>query len=195
MVVLLLVTGTRIEASNGGNNGGGGMDNFTKALIAGAFIMGMGTGVWFNSEATFYPSNVASTEVIDRRTPNSEVCMANGYSSMVFDERVFVSFNPFNVYVTQPEVKPGCVLRRANIGLLEKKKLVTDKEVGACTKNMNTFGFVGDLNGSPEVSCVYHSEDGENQFLKDPKRSVMGDGFQPHELLDTTKKVQVPAQN
>lgn len=25
-------------------NGGGGMDNFTKALIAGAFIMGMGTG-------------------------------------------------------------------------------------------------------------------------------------------------------
>ena len=51
-------------------------------------------GVWFNSEATFYPSNVASTEVIDRHTPNSEVCMANDYSSMVFDERVFVSFNP-----------------------------------------------------------------------------------------------------
>jgi hypothetical protein len=33
------------------------------------------------------------------------------------------------VYVTQPEVKPGCVLRRANIGLLEKKQLVTDHEV------------------------------------------------------------------
>ena len=33
------------------------------------------------------------------------------------------------MYVTQPEVKPGCVLRRANIGLLEKKKLVTDHEV------------------------------------------------------------------
>ncbi len=68
-------------------------------------------------------------------------------------------------------------------------------QVGACTKNMNTFGFVGDLNGSPEVSCVYHSEDGENQFLRDPKRSVMGDGFQPHELLDSTKKTQAPAQN
>ena len=79
---------------NGNSSGGQPMDNFTKAVIAGAFIMGMGTGVWFNSEATFYPSNVASTEVIDRRTPNSEVCMANGYSSMVFDERVFVSFNP-----------------------------------------------------------------------------------------------------
>jgi hypothetical protein len=38
--------------------------------------------------------------------------MAYGYSAMVFDQRVFVSYNPFNVYVTQPEVKPGCVLRR-----------------------------------------------------------------------------------
>ena len=30
---------------SGNPNGGGGMDNFTKALIAGAFIMGMGTGM------------------------------------------------------------------------------------------------------------------------------------------------------
>lgn len=33
------------------------------------------------------------------------------------------------MYVAQPEVKPGCVFRRSNISLLEKKKLVTDKEV------------------------------------------------------------------
>ena len=32
------------NGSGGSPNGGGGMDNFTKALIAGAFIMGMGTG-------------------------------------------------------------------------------------------------------------------------------------------------------
>ena len=66
----------------------------TKALIGGAFVLGIGVGVWFNSEATFYPSNVASTEIIDRKTPNTEICMANGYSSMVFDQRLFVSFNP-----------------------------------------------------------------------------------------------------
>ena len=35
------------------------------------------------------------------------------------------------MYVAQPEVKPGCVFRRSNISLLEKKKLVTDKEVRA----------------------------------------------------------------
>ena len=92
---------------NGNGSDGRPMDNFTKAIIAGAFIMGIGTGVWFNSEATFYPSNVASTEVIDRRTPNSEVCMANGYSSMVFDERVFVSFNPCVALMQLPVAARG----------------------------------------------------------------------------------------
>jgi len=162
--------------NNNNSNSDPPLTNLTKAFIAGAFVMGMGAGVWFNTGATFTPSNVASTELIDRKTPNSEVCLANGYSSMVFDQRIFVSFNPFNVYVTQPEVKPGCVVRRANIGLLEKRGLVSGDEVRACTRNMNTFAFVGDLTGSPEVACVYHSEDAENQFLRDPKRSVMGDG-------------------
>lgn len=75
-----------------GNNGFG--SDFTKALLAGVFILGIGTGVWFDSQVSLYPSNVASTEIIDRKTPNSEVCMASGYSSMVFDQRIFVSFSP-----------------------------------------------------------------------------------------------------
>jgi len=67
---------------------------------------------------------------------------------------------------------------------------------------MNTFAFVGDLANHPEVSCVYHSEEAENQFLKgmqshfelgavllppgteitllpaDPRKAVLGDGYQ-----------------
>lgn len=35
----------------------------------------------------------------------------------------------FNVYVAQPEVKPGCVLRQSGVKELEKRKLVTNKEV------------------------------------------------------------------
>jgi hypothetical protein len=35
----------------------------------------------------------------------------------------------FNVYVSQPEVKPGCVLRRANVNVLEQRKLVNPNEV------------------------------------------------------------------
>jgi hypothetical protein len=37
---------------------------------------------------------------------------------------------------------------------------------------MNTFAFVGDLAGTPQVSCVYHSEEAENQFLRNPQKSV-----------------------
>lgn len=63
--------------------------------MAGTFFLGLGAGVWFTEDVNLYPNNVASTELVDRRTPNSELCMANGYSAMVFDERVFVSFNPY----------------------------------------------------------------------------------------------------
>lgn len=35
----------------------------------------------------------------------------------------------FNVYVAQPEVKPGCVLRRSNVRVLESRKLVSSEEV------------------------------------------------------------------
>jgi hypothetical protein len=143
--------------------------NLTKAFVAGSFILGMGAGIWFSSEVNFAPQNVASTVLVDTKTPSSEVCIANGYSSMVFDQRLFVSFNPFNVYVSQPEVKPGCVLRRANFNVLESRGLVDGQEVQNCKRNMNTFAFVGDLGGKPQVSCVYHSEEAENQFLRDPK--------------------------
>ncbi|PRW44264.1 hypothetical protein C2E21_6775 [Chlorella sorokiniana] len=170
------------NGSGPGGSGPGGLSNLTKAFIAGAFILGMGAGIWFDSEVTLEPQNLASTQLVDTKTPNSEVCMANGYSSMVFDQRIFVSFNPFNVYVSQPEVKPGCVLRRANFNVLERRGLVDGQQVQACKRNMNTFAFVGDLDRSPEVSCVYHSEEAENQFLRDPSRAAMGDGFQPRDL-------------
>eukprot|EP00877_Chromochloris_zofingiensis_P013823 jgi/Chrzof1/8695/Cz03g20240.t1 len=150
----------------------GGLSSYTKALLAAAFVTGLGTGVYFDNEINVSPSQVASTEIIDRRTPNSEVCMAYGYSAMVFDQRVFVTYNPFNLYVTQPEVKPGCILRRSNVGVLEKDKLVTDKQVESCKRRMNTFGFVGDLKEDPEVSCVYHSEEAENQYLLNPEKAL-----------------------
>ena len=52
-------------------------------------------------------------------------------------------------------------------------------QVNACKRNMNTFAFVGNLENNPEVSCVYHSEEAENQFLKNPSRAVLGDGYAP----------------
>lgn len=34
------------------------------------------------------PANVSSTEIIDRATPNADICLANGYSASVLSMNV-----------------------------------------------------------------------------------------------------------
>jgi hypothetical protein len=87
---------------------------------------------------------------------------------MVTDMRVFVTLNPFNVYVTQPSMRPGCVLRQNNWAILEQKKLVTSEQVGDCKRRMNTFGFTGNLEDKPEIKCIYQNEAADNLFLNQP---------------------------
>ncbi|MGL5035050.1 MAG: DUF3172 domain-containing protein, partial [Microcystaceae cyanobacterium] len=74
----------------------------TIALFGGIFVLGIGVGIGFTSTASFSPDNVASREVIDRSAPNAELCVQFGSSAIVTDMRVFVTLNPFNVFVTQP---------------------------------------------------------------------------------------------
>jgi len=152
-------------------------DRFTQFLVLGGFLVGIGAGVGFDSALNFDDKNIFSRQAIDEQVPNKYECLKEGRSAMVFDSRVFVSFNPFNVYVGQPEVKPGCVLRQENWRVLESRNLISQRQGYLCKSTNNTFGWVGDLNNSPEVSCVYHSEDAENMFLKDPSRALLGDGF------------------
>ena len=52
------------------------------------------------------------------------------------------------------------------MGILERENLVEKKDVDSCKNRMNTFAFTGDLKNAPEVSCVYHSEEAENQYLR-----------------------------
>ena len=60
-----------------------------------------------------------------------------GASSLVLDARSFVTFNPFSIYVTQADVKPGCVLRAANVRqALYRRGLLTDDEVGRSNLQM-----------------------------------------------------------
>ena len=56
--------------------------------------MGVTAGIGLETNVNFEPDNVASREIIDKQTPNAEVCFANGASAMVLDERVFISLNP-----------------------------------------------------------------------------------------------------
>lgn len=138
------------------------------AILGAIFAIGIGVGMALSSTATFNPENVASREVIDRSAPNAELCIQYGASATVTDMRVFVTYNPFNVYVTQPSIRPGCVLRRNNWSILEQKKLVTSEEVRQCKNRMNTFGYTGDLGSSPEIGCIYQNEAADNFFLNQP---------------------------
>lgn len=157
------------------------ISGYAKSIIASAFVIGLGVGVYFDSEVTVTPTHISSTELIDRYAPSADICMAYGYSATVFDIRAFVSYNPFNVYIAQPVVKSGCVMRRANTGVLEQEALVTKREVDLCKQRMNTFAFVGDLQNAPEVNCVYHSEEAENEFLTTIKRPNLFDFGKPTE--------------
>lgn len=143
------------------------------ALLAGVFVLGIGTGVTVDSQINTNPKDLASRDAVDKNAPNPTLCTTYGASAMAFDQRVFVSFNPFNVFVAQADVKPACVLRQSNIvPILKERKLLDDKEIRGCKMNDNTWAFVGDLNDQPQLSCVYKSEDAQNEFLEDPKRGI-----------------------
>ncbi|MEC4886209.1 MAG: DUF3172 domain-containing protein [Scytonema sp. PMC 1070.18] len=141
----------------------------TTAILAGVFILGIGIGIAFSSTATFTPTNVATREFIDTKAPNPEICVQFGASAMVMDTRMFVTLNPFKVYVAQPTMRPGCVLRSSNMTILEQKKLVTSEQVRECKNRLNHFGYVGDLNGDkPDISCTYENNDAKNFFINQP---------------------------
>lgn len=143
--------------------------NYTSIFIlAGVLVLGIGIGFVFSSTATLTPKNVASNVFIDSRAPNPELCVQYGASAMVMDTRLFVSLNPFNVYVAQPSIRPGCVLRTNNWAILEQRKLVTSAQVNECKNRMNTFGYTGDLGSSPDISCIYQNDAAKNFYETQP---------------------------
>jgi len=42
---------------------------------------------------------------------------------------------------------------------------------------MNTWAFVGNLDDTPQLSCVYKSEDAQNEFLSNPKYGIGEDVY------------------
>ncbi|MCC5598579.1 DUF3172 domain-containing protein [Nostoc favosum] len=142
---------------------------FTIAIMGGVLILGIGIGIAFSSTTTLSPSNVASREYIDLKAPNPEICVQYGASAMVMDARLFVTLSPFNVYVSQPSMRPGCVIRQNNWALLEQRKLVTSDQVRDCKNRLNTFGFTGNLDSEkPDIRCIYQNEAAQNFFANQP---------------------------
>ena len=136
------------------------------AILGSVFVVGIVIGLSLNlSSGSDNLASVDSSLQIDRKAPNPEVCQQFGASAVVTDMRVFLTLNPFSVYLTQPKMQPGCVLRRTNWSLLEQKNLVSSEQVRDCKRRMNTFGFVGVLESKPKIDCVYQNDAAGNLFL------------------------------
>jgi len=137
----------------------------TLAIMGAIFALGIGLGILFSSTTTLNPVNVASQSFIDSKAPDPEICVQFGASAIAVDVHYFVTLNPFNAYVSQPIMQPACVLRRNNWSLLERRNLVDGQNFRQCKNRMNTFAFIGDLNGDPRVDCVYQNDSAKNLFL------------------------------
>lgn len=165
-------TATAPRPPRGGSKGSGIQSSIfnvtTIAILAGVFILGIGIGIAFSTTTTLSPANVASREFIDARAPNPEICVQYGASAMVMDTRLFVTLNPFNVYVSQPTMRPGCVIRQNNWALLEQRRVVTSQQVRECKDRLNTFGYTGDVNNNPEISCIYQNDSAKNFYQNQP---------------------------
>jgi len=138
------------------------------ALVIAILLVGIGIGVFFSSTATSDPQNVAARDFIDRSAPNPELCINYGASAMVMDARLFVTLSPFRVYVSQPKMTPGCVIRTNNWSILEQRKLINSDRVRECKQKMNTFGFTGNLESTPQITCIYQNDAAQNLFLNQP---------------------------
>lgn len=196
--------GLEIPSSFGRRDGWRLPDSVSKSLLAGVFVLGIGLGVTVDSAINTNPRDLASRDAVDQAAPNAKLCAEMGASAMAFDQRVFVSFNPFNVYVAQADVKPACVLRSSNVvPILRDRNLINDKEVFSCKANLNTWAFVGNLDDQPQLSCVYKSEDAQNEFLSNPKFGIGEDyldddrdvEFRTKRVKDTLTNAQKDAKS
>lgn len=142
------------------------------AIVASVFVVGIVIGLSLNlGSGSNNLDSVDSSFQIDRKAPNPEICQQFGASAIVTDMRVFLTLNPFSVYLTQPQMQPGCVLRRTNWSVLEQQKLVSSGQVRECKQRMNTFGFVGALEGKPKIDCIYQNDSAGNLFLNQNGKS------------------------
>ncbi|MFZ9952335.1 MAG: DUF3172 domain-containing protein, partial [Vulcanococcus sp.] len=155
-------------AGPGGAGGGNGPFQFnisTIAVLAGVLIVGIGIGTGLSSTTQGDQGNIASSQQLDMAVPDPEFCRQWGASAFVMDIELYTTMNPSSSFVTQPALKPGCVIRRENWSVLQKEGAVTAEQMRQCKQRMNTFAYIGSVKDKPVVRCVYQTDISENKFL------------------------------
>lgn len=137
----------------------------TIAVLAGVLVVGIGIGTGLSSTTQGNQGNIASSQQLDMAVPDPEFCRQWGASAFVMDVEVYTTMNPSSSFVTQPSLKPGCVIRRENWSVLEKEGAITPQQMRQCKQRMNTFAYIGSVKDKPIVRCVYQTDISENKFV------------------------------
>lgn len=135
------------------------------ALLAAVLVVGIGIGTGITSTTQGNQGNITSQQQLDMAVPDPEFCRQWGASAFVMDVELYTTMNPSSSFVTQPALKPGCVIRRENWSVLQKEGAVTAEQMRQCKQRMNTFAYIGSIKDKPIVRCVYQTETRENQFI------------------------------
>ena len=155
-------------SGGGGAPGGGGGFQFnvgTVAVLGGVLVVGIGIGTGISSNTQGDQGNIASSQQLDMAVPDPEFCRQWGASAFVMDIELYTTMNPSSSFVTQPALRPGCVIRRENWSVLQKEGAVTAEQMRQCKRRMNTFAYIGSVKDQPIVRCVYQTDITENKFI------------------------------
>jgi len=162
----------RSGGGKGGSGGAGPRGNGpfqfnvgTLAILAGVLVVGIGIGTAISSTTQGDQGNIASSQQLDMAVPDPEFCRQWGASAFVMDVELYTTMNPSSSFVTQPELKAGCVIRRENWSVLQKEGAVTNEQMRQCKQRMNTFAYIGSVKDKPIVRCVYQTDTSQNKFL------------------------------
>jgi len=155
-------------SGGGGAPGGGGGFQFnmgTVAVLGGVLVVGIGIGTGISSNTQGDQGNIASSQQLDMAVPDPEFCRQWGASAFVMDIELYTTMNPSSSFVTQPALRPGCVIRRENWSVLQKEGAVTAEQMRQCKQRMNTFAYIGSVKDQPIVRCVYQTDITDNKFI------------------------------
>ena len=155
-------------SGGGGAPGGGGGFQFnmgTVAVLGGVLVVGIGIGTGISSNTQGDQGNIASSQQLDMAVPDPEFCRQWGASAFVMDIELYTTMNPSSSFVTQPALRPGCVIRRENWSVLQKEGAVTSEQMRQCKQRMNTFAYIGSVKDQPIVRCVYQTDITDNKFI------------------------------
>lgn len=147
------------------------LNSTTLAILGAVLVLGIGVGAFFGYTTNTSSGGSIDTRVeIDASVPNAEICAQYGAGAIAVDLRAFVTLSPFKVFISQPFMQPGCVLRTNNWNILQQRNIIDSEEARECKQRMNTFGFTGDIEqggeDSAKVDCVYANDAARNLFLK-----------------------------